>query len=206
MADQDDIMDDLDKVLGDVEDGPGAPEEEGAVDPDRVKAALLNAGFDFPDGLLTISLAPADLPKDGSRFDLPIALGILAATAATIGTVAIPEMIERVVGRVVHQAERATAAPVDVVAPHGVDLRHGDPALIEQSGKVISIGRRGHLHVQAGAGCLPGGFPVIGGEAVHAQLLDRSPVADDETLVVPLIAQDCAQQKFVCRRRHTVDS
>jgi magnesium chelatase family protein len=47
---------------------------------DRVKAALLNAGFEFPDGLVTISLAPADLPKEGSRFDLPIALGILAAS------------------------------------------------------------------------------------------------------------------------------
>jgi magnesium chelatase family protein len=47
---------------------------------DRVKAALINAGFEFPDGLVTISLAPADLPKEGSRFDLPIALGILAAS------------------------------------------------------------------------------------------------------------------------------
>ena len=47
---------------------------------DRVKAALLNAGFKFPPSHITISLAPADLPKEGSRFDLPIALGILAAT------------------------------------------------------------------------------------------------------------------------------
>jgi magnesium chelatase family protein len=48
---------------------------------DRVKAALLNAGFRFPPAHVTISLAPADLPKEGSRFDLPIALGILAASA-----------------------------------------------------------------------------------------------------------------------------
>ena len=47
---------------------------------DRVKAALLNAGFNFPPSHITISLAPADLPKEGGRFDLPIALGILAAT------------------------------------------------------------------------------------------------------------------------------
>ncbi|MBT8047271.1 MAG: YifB family Mg chelatase-like AAA ATPase [Xanthomonadales bacterium] len=47
---------------------------------DRVKAALLNAGFKFPASHITISLAPADLPKEGSRFDLPIALGILAAS------------------------------------------------------------------------------------------------------------------------------
>lgn len=47
---------------------------------DRVKAAIKNADFDFPKGRIVISLAPADLPKAGSRFDLPIALGILAAT------------------------------------------------------------------------------------------------------------------------------
>jgi magnesium chelatase family protein len=51
----------------------------------RVKAALLNAGFKFPKGNVTISLAPADLPKEGSRFDLPIALGILAAASLVPG-------------------------------------------------------------------------------------------------------------------------
>ena len=58
----------------------GLPQTAVRESKDRVKAALLNAGFDFPDGLVTISLAPADLPKDGGRFDLPIALGILAAS------------------------------------------------------------------------------------------------------------------------------
>lgn len=47
---------------------------------DRVCAALRNSGFDVPDGRIVISLAPADVPKSGSRFDLPIALGILAAS------------------------------------------------------------------------------------------------------------------------------
>jgi magnesium chelatase family protein len=59
----------------------GLPETAVREAKDRVKAALLNAGFDFPAGHITISLAPADLPKEGSRFDLPIALGILAASA-----------------------------------------------------------------------------------------------------------------------------
>ena len=54
---------------------------------DRVKAALLNAGFDFPQRRITISLAPADLPKEGSRFDLPIALGILVASKQAPGGV-----------------------------------------------------------------------------------------------------------------------
>lgn len=47
---------------------------------DRVRAALHNAGFEFPPGHLTVNLAPADLPKESGRFDLPIALGILAAS------------------------------------------------------------------------------------------------------------------------------
>jgi magnesium chelatase family protein len=47
----------------------------------RVRCALQNAGFEFPRGRITVNLAPADLPKEGGRFDLPIALGILAASA-----------------------------------------------------------------------------------------------------------------------------
>ncbi|MBP0661739.1 ATP-dependent protease, partial [Mycobacterium tuberculosis] len=47
---------------------------------DRVRSAIINAGFQFPNRRLTINLAPADLPKDGARLDLPIAIGILAAS------------------------------------------------------------------------------------------------------------------------------
>ncbi len=47
---------------------------------DRVRAAILNSGFEFPAKKFTVNLAPADLPKESGRFDLPIAIGILAAT------------------------------------------------------------------------------------------------------------------------------
>ena len=47
---------------------------------ERVRSAIINCHFEWPDRRLTINLAPADLPKDGGRFDLPIALGILAAS------------------------------------------------------------------------------------------------------------------------------
>jgi magnesium chelatase family protein len=47
---------------------------------DRVRAALANSGFDFPAGRITVNLSPADLPKEGCRYDLPIALGILLAS------------------------------------------------------------------------------------------------------------------------------
>jgi len=47
---------------------------------ERVKSALVNSDFSFPDKKITVNLAPADLPKDGSYLDLPIALTVLAAT------------------------------------------------------------------------------------------------------------------------------
>ena len=46
---------------------------------DRIKAALKNIGFNFPLKQITVNLAPADLKKEGSSFDLPIAVGIIAA-------------------------------------------------------------------------------------------------------------------------------
>ncbi len=58
----------------------GLPEAAVKESRDRVRAALLNSGFDFPASRVTISLAPADLPKEGGGFDLAIALGILAAS------------------------------------------------------------------------------------------------------------------------------
>ncbi|HJU21399.1 MAG TPA: YifB family Mg chelatase-like AAA ATPase [Casimicrobiaceae bacterium] len=52
---------------------------------DRVRAALLNAQFEFPARKVTVSLAPADLPKESGRFDLPIAIGILVASGQLPG-------------------------------------------------------------------------------------------------------------------------
>jgi len=59
----------------------GLPETAVRESKDRVRSALLNSHFTFPDRRITVNLAPADLPKGGGRFDLPIALGILAASA-----------------------------------------------------------------------------------------------------------------------------
>ena len=58
----------------------GLPELAVRESKDRVRGALLNSHFEFPARRITINLAPADLPKEGGRFDLPIALGILAAS------------------------------------------------------------------------------------------------------------------------------
>lgn len=58
----------------------GLPETAVKESKDRVRSAILNCSLDFPPRRITLNLAPADLPKDGGRFDLAIALGILAAS------------------------------------------------------------------------------------------------------------------------------
>lgn len=58
----------------------GLPEAEVKESKDRVRAAIQTAQFDFPARRITVNLAPADLPKESGRYDLPIALGILAAS------------------------------------------------------------------------------------------------------------------------------
>lgn len=76
------------EVFVDVHVGPGLPglSVVGLVETavresrDRVRAALQNSGFTMPDRRIVVSLAPADVPKSGSRYDLPIAIGILCAS------------------------------------------------------------------------------------------------------------------------------
>lgn len=58
----------------------GLPEAAVKESKDRVRGALLNCNFEFPMQRVTVNMAPADIPKEGGRFDLPIALGILAAS------------------------------------------------------------------------------------------------------------------------------
>lgn len=58
----------------------GLPETAVRESRERVRSAILNNNLEFPLGRITVNLAPADLPKEGGRFDLPIALGILAAS------------------------------------------------------------------------------------------------------------------------------
>ena len=57
----------------------GLPEAVVRESKERVRSALVTSGFEFPPGRITVNLSPAELPKEGGRFDLPIAVGILAA-------------------------------------------------------------------------------------------------------------------------------
>lgn len=58
----------------------GLPEAAVRESRERVRAALLTCGYEMPPRRITVNLAPADLPKEGGRFDLAMALGLLAAT------------------------------------------------------------------------------------------------------------------------------
>jgi magnesium chelatase family protein len=58
----------------------GLPEAVVRESKERVRSAIVNTGFEFPVARITINLSPADLPKEGGRFDLPIAIGILTAS------------------------------------------------------------------------------------------------------------------------------
>src|SRR5438046_398532 len=142
---------------------------------ERVRAALLNSHFEFPAGRITVSLAPADLPKEGGRFDLPIALGILLASgqirapADTCGTRVAREFygelgltgeLKPVRGLLLAAAHaqqqghelvvpRANAAEACVVAPERV----------RAAGHLLEV--CGHL---SGAAPLPACAPPRGGE------------------------------------------
>ena len=63
----------------------GLPDTEVREARDRVRAAILNSGFEFPPRRITVNLAPADLPKESGRFDLAIALGVLIASGQLQG-------------------------------------------------------------------------------------------------------------------------
>lgn len=113
----------------------GLPETTVRESKDRVRSAILNTQFEFPPKRITVNLAPADLPKEGGRFDLPIALGILAASEQLpvsmlkshefIGELALSGEIRPVKG-VLPAALAASKAGRCLVVPHD----NGDQAAL----------------------------------------------------------------------------
>jgi len=86
---------------------------------ERVRSAILSSGFDFPDGRVTVNLAPADLPKASGRFDLAIALGVLLASGQIQDANGAPPDIRQLV--VVGELS-LTGAVVAVTAPLAIAL------------------------------------------------------------------------------------
>ena len=123
----------------------GLPEAAVRESKDRVRSAVLNAGYKFPPRRITINLAPADLPKDGGRFDLPIAVGILCASGqldATrlaahefVGELALKGEL-RGVGGVLPAALAARGAERALVLPRA----DADEAAVAERARVLPAG------------------------------------------------------------------
>ncbi len=104
----------------------GLPETAVKESKDRVRSSIMNCRFEYPRGRVTVNLAPADLPKEGGRFDLPIAVGILAATGQVprpalqrlefLGELALDGHVRGVVGPL-PAAVQCTRAGRTLVAP-----------------------------------------------------------------------------------------
>lgn len=128
---------------------------------DRVRAALLTCGFKFPDGKVIVNLAPADLPKEGGRFDLPIALGVLVASGQLprrglkvtefVGELSLSGDL-RPVSASLCAAIAAARAGRTLVVPDGC----ADEAALAGEGEVRKAG-----HLLGVAGHLRGGRPLV---------------------------------------------
>ncbi|MGF1763313.1 YifB family Mg chelatase-like AAA ATPase [Aliivibrio kagoshimensis] len=127
----------------------GLPETTVKEAKDRVRSAIINAKFEFPSKKITVNLAPADLPKEGSRFDLPIALGILVASGQVsesqlpsyefVGELALSGELRRVKGvlpaaMAAEKDQRCLIVPDengDQAALVGADIHKSSPTLLQ---------------------------------------------------------------------------
>ncbi len=120
----------------------GLPEAAVRESRDRVRSAIINSGFEFPARRITVNLAPADLPKEGGRYDLAIALGILEASQQIrLGALADHEFYGEL-------ALGGELRPVDGLIPALIACaRDGHPALIA-SGNAAEAGILGQLEAR----------------------------------------------------------
>lgn len=119
----------------------GMPETAVKESKDRVRSALINAHFEFPAQRITINLAPADLPKEGGRFDLAIALGILAASGQ-IPTSSLNHY--EVIGELGLSGELRS---VDAVLPTALACAKASRSLILPSGNADEAALAANTHI-----------------------------------------------------------
>jgi magnesium chelatase family protein len=112
----------------------GLPEMAVRESKDRVRGALHNGHFQFPAGRITVNLAPADLPKEGGRFDLPIALGVLGASGQ-LKTQGLPDL--EFLGEL---ALSGALRPVQGVLPAALAAREAGRALVLPRQNAIEAG------------------------------------------------------------------
>ena len=157
----------------------GLPEAEVKEAKDRVRAALQNARFEFPARRITVNLAPADLPKESGRFDLPIALGILAASGQIpdgrlrdyefAGELALTGELRPVRGALAMALAVARDGRAFVVpAANAAEAALAEPAVVYAAGALGEV--CAHL---AGRAALPRAVPAAGaGDHACPDLLD----------------------------------
>ncbi|GAA0228405.1 YifB family Mg chelatase-like AAA ATPase [Castellaniella daejeonensis] len=152
---------------------PGAGVRESR---ERVRSALLSSGFEFPAGRITANLAPADLPKDSGRFDLPIALGVLLASGqiADAGG-GVPDVRHYVL--VGELSLTGAILPADAALAIALSVARGDPqaSLIMAPASAGVAARVPGLRVLAAAGL----DEVVAHFAGRAELPAAVPVHDD---------------------------
>lgn len=153
----------------------GLPEAAVRESRDRVRAALLCAQFEYPARRITINLAPADLPKDGGRFDLPIALGILAASGQIDRTaLAAHEFIGEL-------ALTGELRAVDGALPAAIAAAHAQRTLVVPEGNAAEAGLAQHAQVHVARTLLEVCAGVSGAKALPVAvvpLADPLPQAD----------------------------
>ncbi|MEJ5863617.1 YifB family Mg chelatase-like AAA ATPase [Pseudomonas farsensis] len=155
----------------------GLPEATVKESKDRVRSAIVNSGLDYPARRITQSLAPADLPKDGGRYDLAIALGILAANGQV--PLAALEDIECLGELALSGAVR----PVNGVLPAALAARDAGRALVVPRENAEEASLAGGLvvyavgHLQELVAHLSGQLP-LPPFAANGLLLEQRPYPD----------------------------
>ncbi|MDN3552433.1 YifB family Mg chelatase-like AAA ATPase [Halomonas almeriensis] len=150
----------------------GLPEAAVKESRERVRSALVNAGFEFPLRRITLNLAPADLPKEGGRFDLPIALGLLVASGQ-IPPEALAEL--ECVGEL---ALDGSLRPASGVLPLAMASRQAGRALIVPRANADEAALAGDLEVLPAAHLLEVVAHLLGQEKLPVHQLQAPPRRD----------------------------
>ncbi|UYG07856.1 YifB family Mg chelatase-like AAA ATPase [Halomonas sp. M4R1S46] len=150
----------------------GLPEAAVKESRERVRSALVNAGFDFPLRRITLNLAPADLPKDGGRFDLPIALGLLVASGQ------VPAEALEATECVGELALDGVLRPVTGVLPLALATRRAGRRLIVPVANADEAALAGELEVLPAAHLLEVVAHLLGQTPIPAHRLGRPAVSE----------------------------
>lgn len=162
----------------------GLPETTVKEARDRVRSAIINSGYDFPAKKITINLAPADLPKEGGRYDLPIAVALLVASEQLtthkldqyelVGELALTGALRGVPGAISSATEAIRVGRGIIVAKENED----EVGLIEGEGCLVAD------HLQAVCAFLEGkhdlSHPVVNNDTISVSSDDLSDIIGQE--------------------------